>query len=86
ESPGRAVRVRPAERRDELRLALAAEPGVADLVDDGAALAFRFSGDDAALAALLARVVARGLPVLEFHLIHAGLEDVFLRATQGRLQ
>ncbi len=44
---------------------------------------FDFSGDDAALSALLAWLVAAGIPVLSFAEKAGDLEDVFLQATQG---
>lgn len=44
---------------------------------------FDFGGDDAALSGLLARMVARGLPVLSFSEERGDLEDVFLQVTQA---
>jgi len=41
-----------------------------------------FSGDDAALSALLAYIVGRGLPVVAFGEEHGDLEDVFMQVTQ----
>ncbi len=42
-----------------------------------------FGGDDAALSALLARIVAQGLPILSFSEETGDLEDVFLQVTKG---
>lgn len=42
-----------------------------------------FGGDDAALSALLARLVAQGLPVISFSEQTGDLEDVFLQVTKG---
>jgi ABC-2 type transport system ATP-binding protein len=42
-----------------------------------------FVGDDAALSAILKRLVERGAPVLSFHEEQGDLEDVFLHVTGG---
>ncbi|MCC6190472.1 MAG: ABC transporter ATP-binding protein [Anaerolineales bacterium] len=42
-----------------------------------------FTGDDAAVSALLRELVGRGLPVLRFTESVHDLEDVFMHATQG---
>ncbi len=44
---------------------------------------FDFDGDDAALSSLLARMIARGLPVLSFTEEQGDLEDVFLQVTRA---
>lgn len=44
---------------------------------------FDFSGDDAALSALLSAVVTAGIPVVSFMEESGDLEDVFLQATKG---
>ena len=46
-------------------------------------LHFAFSGDDAALARLLADLVDAGFPVLQFREEPSDLEDVFMRLTEG---
>jgi ABC-2 type transport system ATP-binding protein len=64
------------------------EPGVLSVTTGAADLAvgslrFDFSGDDAALSGLLARMIGRGLPVLSFSEEKGDLEDVFMQVTQG---
>ncbi len=49
------------------------------------ALAFDFVGEDAHLSALLAALMQAGLPILDFHEDQRDLEEVFLRATQGKV-
>jgi len=46
-------------------------------------VSFEFTGDDAALSAILAEMVKQGLPVLHFSEDQRDLEEVFLRATRG---
>lgn len=46
-------------------------------------LRFDFTGDDAALSALLNRLVAAQIPIISFAEVTGDLEDVFLHATQG---
>jgi ABC-2 type transport system ATP-binding protein len=65
-------------RDDVLSIVVAPD---ADLPRD--AVRFDFSGDDAALSALLAAMVAAGIPVLTFAEETGDLEDVFLQATRG---
>jgi ABC-2 type transport system ATP-binding protein len=68
---------------------LAAQPGVvavgepAEADSDRPALRLDFSGDDAALSALLAAMVGRGLPVVAFGEEAGDLEDVFMQVTRG---
>ena len=47
---------------------------------------FEFEGDDEAQAALLHRLVSAGFPILEFVAQDAGLEDLFMKITAGRVQ
>ncbi len=46
-------------------------------------VSFEFTGDDAALSAILVEMVKQGLPVLHFSEDQRDLEEVFLRATRG---
>jgi len=62
------------------------QPLVAQVVVAGARVAFDFAGSDDELAALLARAVGAGLPLVEFRAEETNLEDIFLRTTRGRLQ
>lgn len=65
---------------------LLTQPGVGTVLVDGDRLRFPFAGDDEAAAALLQRVVAAGLPVVEFVRDEVDLEDIFLKSTRGNLQ
>jgi ABC-2 type transport system ATP-binding protein len=82
----RVVRVRvlgPTTAAEEFLLA---QPDVARVQASDAEVAFDCTGDDEALAALLARALAAGLRVVEFKVDSASLEDIFLHMTEGRLQ
>ena len=57
--------------------------GHADGHADGHTLRLEFSGDDAALSALLAGMIGRGLPVVAFSEEQGDLEDVFMHLTRG---
>ena len=46
-------------------------------------LEVEFVGDDAAVSRLLARLTAKGLPVVHFGQDTRDLEEVFMRATKG---
>jgi ABC-2 type transport system ATP-binding protein len=50
---------------------------------DWVALEAEFTGDDDALRALLANLIAQGLPVVHFSEDTHNLEEVFMRATRG---
>lgn len=69
-----------------LERVLLEQPGVSGVHIEGDGLAVRFRGDEEARAALLARVVQEGIPILEFRTDKVDLEDVFLDVTQGRVQ
>ena len=70
--------------------ALAALPGIAAVrAQDGlgkaewVALEAEFIGDDEALRALLANLIAQGLPIVHFSEDTHNLEEVFMRTTRG---
>jgi ABC-2 type transport system ATP-binding protein len=73
----------------ELSTWLGGEDGVQSLLsgeDNGSAsdsLRLDFNGDDVVLSRLLAKLVARGLPVLSFTEETGDLEDVFLQVTRN---
>ncbi len=46
-------------------------------------LAIEFSGDDGAIAALLAALVQEGFPIIRFQEKTGDLEDIFMRLTKG---
>ncbi len=62
------------------------QPGVTGVRDGGVHIQFELDGDDDAQVQLIARLVAAGFPILEFSAPSAGLEDVFIEITNGRVQ
>jgi ABC-2 type transport system ATP-binding protein len=50
------------------------------------AVRFDFEGEDGELADLLAAMVGAGIRVYDFHHVETGLEEIFLRTTEGRVQ
>ena len=64
------------------------QPGILKVhaVSDGNQLEFEFDGGDDAQAALLQRLVTAGFPILEYTARDAGLEDLFMKITQGNVQ
>lgn len=82
----RVLSVRFAGERDTAARFLLEQPGVLKLHDANDRLQFEFSGDDTEQAALLNRLVTAGFPVLEFSAEGAGLEDLFMKITAGKVQ
>jgi ABC-2 type transport system ATP-binding protein len=89
--PHRAISVRLVPGAADLAEAavwLRGQPGVATVAEpaggdtDAHTLRLDFSGDDAALSALLARLVGHGLPVVSFSEEQGDLEDVFMQLTR----
>ena len=78
----RRVRVRVAPASIEAaESVLADRPEVSSLEVERGVLRFVFSGDDAVSAELLGQIVAAGIPVSEWRVDGAGLEEVFLHLT-----
>jgi ABC-2 type transport system ATP-binding protein len=50
------------------------------------ALRFDFAGDETQLSALLADLIAAGIPIVHFAEVSGNLEDVFLQVTRGLVQ
>ena len=82
----RVLAVRFAGERDLAARFLLEQPGVLKLHDANDRLQFEFSGDDKEQAALLGRLVAAGFPVMEFSAEGAGLEELFMKITAGKVQ
>lgn len=84
----RILSVRLAGNSDGIERFLVEQPGVLKVHEaiDAAHFRFEFEGDDEAQAALLQRLVGAGFPVLEFVAQDAGLEDLFMKITAGRVQ
>jgi len=79
-----SVRLR-GDRENAMKFLLE-QPGVARVIDANDRLQLEFTGDDTAQVALLGKLVGAGFPVLEFNVEGAGLEDVFMRITAGKVQ
>jgi ABC-2 type transport system ATP-binding protein len=62
------------------------QPGVTGVHDAGGRLQFEFDGGDDEQVQLISRLVAAGIPILEFNATGAGLEDLFIEITEGRVQ
>ena len=69
-----------------LERVLMEQPGVTNVHDAGDRLEFEFAGGDAEQVQLIGRLVASGIPVLEFAAHGADLEDLFIEITEGRVQ
>jgi ABC-2 type transport system ATP-binding protein len=84
---GAVLRVRvlgDGESLDQARAHFLAQPFVAsaNLLEDGT-IEIGFRGDDAAVAELLARAVAAGIPIVTFARAASDLEELFLQITSG---
>jgi ABC-2 type transport system ATP-binding protein len=82
----RMLSVRLARPIDGVERFLHEQPGVVSVHDAGGRFQFEFDGGDDEQAALVGRIVAAGFPVLEFNAHSAGLEDLFIEITEGRVQ
>jgi ABC-2 type transport system ATP-binding protein len=59
---------------------------VLNVHEAGGRVQFEFAGGDDDQASLVSRLLAAGFPVLEFSAHNAGLEDLFIEITEGRVQ
>jgi ABC-2 type transport system ATP-binding protein len=82
----RLLSVHIAGRNDGVERFLHEQPGVLKITDAGGRLQFGFEGGDDEQAALLQHLVNAGFPVLEFSMQEAGLEDLFMKITEGSVQ
>lgn len=84
--PHRIVRVRLLGSVDPARDYFLTQPHVTRVTTTERHVMFDFDADDTRLAELLARAVAQPLPIAEFRVEEAKLEEIFLQTTKGRLQ
>jgi ABC-2 type transport system ATP-binding protein len=82
----RMLSVRLASPDPRLERFLLEQPGVVGVHEAGARIQFELDGDDQAQVQLIAHLVTAGFPILEFSAHSAGLEDVFIEITKGRVQ
>ena len=84
----RILSLRLVSRSENIERFLFEQPGVLKVHDagDSGRYQFDFEGDDQGQTALLQRLISAGFPVLEFSTHDAGLEDLFMKITEGRVQ
>ena len=83
---GTTIEIRLAAEVPRLQVILAQEPAMSHVQVDHLLITAQVSGDHADQAALLARLLAAGLPVCHFAARARNLEDLFLHVTEGRVQ
>ena len=81
--PHRTVRLRALGDREALIRRLLALPGVEDLRPVSRELEVDVVGGDDEIADALAMLVGEGFRIVEWRQVEGGLEDVFLRVTEG---
>ena len=84
--PHSRVFVRSVGDLGELEKELLVIPGISGVHPERSGLAFDFEGDQAALSAVLVRLVQAGHGIVEFAPEVVDLEDVFLTLTEGVVQ
>jgi len=82
----RQLSVRVAGSSQGLQRTLLEQPGVIGIHEAGDRIQFEFEGGDAEQVQLIGRLIAAGVPVLEFSAHSADLEDLFIEITEGRVQ
>jgi len=65
---------------------LVTQPMVLDVGQSPFGVQFEFEGGDEEIADLLSRLVEQGFRVHDYHSVETGLEEIFLNATDGRVQ
>ena len=80
------VEIRFADAVEDLATRLAEEPALTQVQLDHLTATAAISGGPAELAAVLKRLIDRGLPVCAFSPRGRNLEDLFLHVTEGRVQ
>jgi ABC-2 type transport system ATP-binding protein len=84
--PRRLLSVRLARRDAAIERFLVEQPNVTNVHDAGGHVRFELAGGDEEQVGLVSRLIAAGFPVLEFSAHSAGLEDLFIEITEGRVQ
>jgi ABC-2 type transport system ATP-binding protein len=82
----RVLSVRVSGPLAQLERVLIEQPGVSHVHEAGDRLQFDLDGGDAEQVQLIGRLIAAGVPVLEFTAHGADLEDLFIQITEGRMQ
>jgi ABC-2 type transport system ATP-binding protein len=84
--PRRLLSVRLMAATDGIERFLLEQPGVTRVHENGGRVQFELEGGDREQVDLVSRLVAAGFPILEFSAHSAGLEDLFIEITEGRVQ
>jgi ABC-2 type transport system ATP-binding protein len=82
----RILSVRLALPHEGIERFLVEQPGVQNVHEAGGRVEFEFDGGDGDQVSLVSRLVGAGFPVLEFSARNAGLEDLFIELTEGRVE
>ncbi len=80
------IEIRLAAEVSSLASTLAEEPGLAQVQIDHLLITAQITGSAADQAEVLARLIAKGLPICHFATRARNLEDLFLHVTEGRVQ
>ena len=86
EMPHQLLTIRTLNDLGELHRHLLELPQVQAARVDGSAVEAAIDGDDDACAAVLAELIKRGVPVVEFTHRRADLEELFMTVTKGEVQ
>ncbi len=86
EAPRHIVRIRPAERLEELHKELLQMPRVENARLVGNEVEAEVDGPEAACGELLTALIQRGYQIAEFKRQQADLEEIFMKITKGDVQ
>ena len=82
----RVLSIRLSGNKDGAMRFLLEQPNVVKVMDANDRLQVEFTGDDTSQVELLAALIGEGFPILEFNTEGAGLEDLFMKITAGKVQ
>jgi ABC-2 type transport system ATP-binding protein len=82
---GRMIQINTLSNPEIVKKILQKHGGVGRIFTDSLRLEVEFSGDDYAVAALLEFLINNGVQISSFAETSSGLEDIFLRLTQGEV-
>lgn len=84
--PHRLVVIHPIDKIDELYKHLLQRPKVEEVKIIGRQIEVQIAGDDETCGDLIANIIQSGFRLIEFHQRRAGLEDLFMTVTKGKVQ
>ena len=82
----RTLQIRPLEKLEELHKELLQMPNIETAHRAGEALRIETQGSDQEISDLLTALIRKGYRITEFRQEKAGLEDIFMNVTQGKVQ